>query len=202
MKLTSNMFLSLDGVYQGPGAPDEDRSGGFDRGGWLAPHFEAELGKFVDETFETADAFLLGRRTYEIFVGYWPKVTDPDHLVARSLNRLPKYVVSSTMRTADWQNTTILGGDVASQVAKLKSQPGRDLQVHGSGELVRFLLANDLLDELRLMVFPVIVGAGMRLFPEEGIATGLTLDESRTTPSGVTISVYRPSGRPEFGTVG
>ena len=201
MRLSITTFLSVDGVMQGPGSPDEDRSEGFDRGGWLVPLFDEATGQFITEIFDKADAFLLGRRTYEIFAGYWPKVTDPTDPVASRLNGLPKYVVSSHLRSADWQNSTIVKGDIAAEVARLKGMPGRELQVHGSGTLARTLLENDLVDEWRLLVFPVIVGAGRRLFPDLGVATGLRVVESRTTPSGVAIHVYQPTGRPEFGEV-
>lgn len=201
MQLTVTTFLSVDGVYQGPGGPEEDRSGGFDRGGWLVPHFDDATGEFMTEVFKGVDAFLIGRRTYEIFAASWPNVTDPNDPIANSLNTLPKYVASSTLEDPQWSNTTVLKGDLASAVQELKERDGRELQVHGSGRLVQYLLANDLVDRLNLLVFPVIVGAGRRLFPESGIATGLALDESQTTPSGVAISVYRPSGRPEFGSV-
>jgi dihydrofolate reductase len=201
MRLTSTMFLSTDGVYQGPGGPTEDRRDGFDRGGWVVPLFDDATGEFMNEVFEKVDAFLLGRRTYEIFAASWPKVTDPKDPIASRLNTLPKYVVSKRLESADWQNSTIVKGDVAAEVAKLKNKPGRELQVHGSGALVRTLLEKDLLDELRLLVFPVIVGAGRRLFPDAGLATGIRLVDSRTTPPGVAIHVYQPTGRPEFGEV-
>ncbi len=201
MQLTVTTFLSVDGVYQGPGGPDEDRSGGFDRGGWLVPHFDEATGEFMDSIFQRVDAFLLGRRTYDIFAASWPNATDPEDTVANRLNTLPKYVASTTLKDPEWANTSVLEGDLVSAVRKLKGRDGRELQVHGSGALVRFLLENDLVDRLDLLVFPVIVGAGRRLFPDSGIATGLALDESRTTGSGVTISVYRPTGRPEFGEV-
>jgi dihydrofolate reductase len=201
MQLTVTTFLSVDGVYQGPGGPDEDRRDGFDRGGWLVPHFDEATGQFMDGVFREVDAFLLGRRTYEIFAASWPNATDPNDRVAKSLNTLPKYVASTTLEDPQWANSTVLKGDLASAVRELKERDGRELQVHGSGKLVQFLLANELVDRLNLLVFPVIVGAGRRLFPDSGIATGLALEESRTTPSGVAISVYRPSGRPEFGTV-
>ena len=201
MQLASTMFLSVDGVYQGPGGPTEDTRGGFDRGGWIVPHFDETTGEFMNSIFQNVDAFLLGRRTYEIFAASWPNATDPNDPVASKLNTLPKYVVSTTLQDPDWANTTVLEGDTASAVQELKQREGRELQVHGSGKLVQFLLENDLVDRLNLLVFPVIVGAGRRLFPDSGIATGLGLDESRTTPSGVTISVYRPTGRPEFGSV-
>ena len=201
MNLTVTTFISVDGVMQGPGGPEEDGSDGFDRGGWVVPHFDEETGQFIVETFEKADAFLLGRRTYEIFAGYWPKMTDETDPVASRLNALPKYVVSNRLGWADWHNSTIVKGDIPAEVAKLKKLPGRELQVHGSGILARTLLENDLVDEWRLLTFPVIVGAGRRLFPDLGVATGLRLVESRTTPSGTAIHVYQPTGRPEFGEV-
>jgi dihydrofolate reductase len=201
MQLTVTTFLSVDGVYQGPGGPEEDRRDGFDRGGWLGPHFDEATGQFIDEIFREVDAFLLGRRTYEIFAASWPNATDPNDMVAKSLNTLPKYVASSTLHDPQWANTTILEGDLVAAVQQLKERDGRELQVHGSGRLVQLLLDNDLVDRLNLLVFPVIVGAGRRLFPDSGIATGLALEESRTTPSGVAISVYRPVGRPEFESV-
>lgn len=201
MKLTVTTFLSVDGVMQGPGGPDEDRSDGFDRGGWVVPLFDEATGQFITEVFEKADAFLLGRRTYEIFAEYWPKVTDVDDLVASRLNGLPKYVVSTRLRSADWHNSSIVKGNIPAEVARLKEIPGRELQVHGSGTLAQTLLENDLVDEWRLLVFPVIVGAGRRLFPDAGVATGLRLVDSRMTDSGVAIHVYQPTGRPEFGEV-
>ncbi|MDQ7905440.1 dihydrofolate reductase family protein [Phytohabitans sp. ZYX-F-186] len=200
MKLTVTTFLSIDGVMQGPGGPEEDRRGDFTRGGWVMPHFDAELGSYVDSVFAEVDAFLLGRHTYDIFASAWPKATDPNDPVASKLNTLPKYVASNTLTDPRWGPVTVLGGDVPTAVAKLKEQPGRELQVHGSGALVRTLHENDLVDEYRLMIFPVILGEGQRLFPERGVATGVSLVESRSTPAGVTIQVYRPTGRPEFGT--
>jgi dihydrofolate reductase len=201
MQLTITTFLSVDGVVQGPGGPDEDRSDGFDRGGWVVPLFDEAAGQFITQVFDKADAFLLGRRTYEIFASYWPKVTVPNDPVASRLNGLPKYVVSTRLRSADWNNSTIIKRDIVAEVARLKELPGSELQVHGSGTLAHTLLENDLVDEWRLLVFPVIVGAGRRLFPEAGVATGLRLVDSRTTDSGVAIHVYRPTGRPEFGEV-
>ncbi len=201
MQLTVTTFLSVDGVYQGPGGPSEDRRGGFDRGGWLVPHFDDAAGEFMNEVFGEVDAFLLGRRTYDIFAAAWPKVTDPADPIASRLNTLPKYVASTTLKDPQWANTTVLEGDLVTSVRELKDRPGRELQVHGSGMLARTLLENDLVDELRLLVFPVIVGAGRRLFPDAGVATGLRLVDSRTTGSGVAIHGYQPTGRPEFGEV-
>ena len=200
MKLTVTTFISIDGVYQGPGGPDEDRSGGFTRGGWLTSLFDEDTGKFMTEVFGQVDAFLLGRRTFDIFAGYWPKQGDDP--IANPLNALQKYVVSTTLTAPEWGPTTVIAGDVPAAVADLKKQPGRELQVHGSGGLVRTLLEHDLVDEYRLLVFPVVVGEGRRLFPDTGVATGFSLVDSRTTGSGVAIHVYRPTGRPEFGTIG
>jgi dihydrofolate reductase len=173
MQLTVTTFVSVDGVYQGPGGPEEDRRDGFDRGGWVVPHFDEATGTFIDAVFAQVDAFLLGRRTYDIFAGSWPKATDPNDAVANRLNTLPNYVASTTLNNPRWANTTVLEGDLAAAVRELKQREGRELQVHGSGQLVRFLLANDLVDRHNLLVFPVIVGAGRRLFPDQGIATGL-----------------------------
>ena len=201
MKLTVTTFVSVDGVMQGPGGAEEDRTGGFERGGWLVPHFDDELGQFMDEVFEKVDAFLLGRRTYEIFAGSWGQMADPEaNPVPAGLNTLPKYVPSTTLKDPEWANTTVLSGDVAAKVRELKAQPGRELQVHGSGALVRWLLDNDLVDELKLIIFPVIVGDGTRLFASKSQDTALELVESRTTPKGVTVQVYRNAGRPEYGT--
>jgi dihydrofolate reductase len=200
MELTVTTFVSADGVMQGPGGPEEDPSGGFTRGGWVVRHFDEDAGRFMDEVFEKVDAFLLGRHTYDIFAASWPKATDPDDPIASKLNTLPKYVASSTLTAPEWGPTTVLTGAVPAAVAELKQRPGRELQVHGSGELVRTLHEHDLVDEYRLLVFPVIVGEGRRLFPDRGVATGLTLVDSRTTGSGVAIHVYRPTGRPQFGT--
>jgi dihydrofolate reductase len=201
VQLTVTTFLSVDGVMQGPGGPDEDRSDGFDRGGWMVPLFDDETGEFIVEVFEKADAFLLGRRTYEIFAAYWPNVAELDDPVASRLNALPKHVVSNRLRSADWNNSTIVKGNIGAEVGRLKQIPGRELQVHGSGILAQTLLENDLVDEWRLIVLPVIVGAGRRLFPDAGVATGLRLVDSRTTGSGTAIHVYRPTGRAEFGEV-
>ncbi len=201
MKLTATMMLTVDGVYQGPGAPGEDRRGGFDRGGWVAPHFDDDTGRFVNSVFERADALLLGRRTWEIFEAYWPQHDDGDP-VSHGINVLPKHVPSTTLADPTWQNTHLIRGDVETAVRDLKAKPGRELQVHGSGELLRWLLERDLVDELHLQIHPVVVGDGLRLFPDRGPTHDLTLVESRTTPSGVTIQTYRPSGRATFGIAG
>jgi dihydrofolate reductase len=200
MKLTATMMLTVDGVYQGPGAPDEDRRGGFDRGGWVAPFFDEEGARYVTSVFERADALLLGRRTWEIFEAYWPHHDEGD-AISHGINVLPKYVPSTTLRDPAW-NTQVIEGDVETQLRELKARPGRELQVHGSGELLRWLLEHDLVDELNLEIYPVVVGDGRRLFAERGQTHRLELVESRTTPSGVTLQTYRPAGRATFATVG
>jgi dihydrofolate reductase len=200
MKLTASMMLTVDGVYQGPGGPDEDREGGFDRGGWTAPFADEETGRFITEWFERADALLLGRKTWQIFEGYWPH-HDKGDPVSHGINVLPKYVPSTTLEDPGW-NTNVIRGDVEAAVRELKAKPGRDLQVHGSGDLLRWLLERDLVDELNLRIAPVVVGDGRRLFPEHGQTHRLALVESRPTPSGVMLQTYRPVGRAAFGTAG
>jgi len=200
MKLTATMMLTVDGVYQGPGGPDEDRRGGFERGGWTAAHADPEMWPFLTSWFERADALLLGRKTWEIFERYWPH-HDAGDPVSHGINVLPKYVPSSTLTDPAW-NTHVINGDVEAAVRELKAKPGRELQVHGSGDLLRSLLERDLVDELNLRIYPVVVGDGLRLFPERGQTHALTLVESRTTPSGVMLQTYRPAGRATFGTAG
>jgi dihydrofolate reductase len=199
MKLTATMFQSADGVVQGPGGPGEDTSGGFTRGGWVAPHIDPVFGEQVSSWFSHADAFLLGRHTYEIFAGYWPKVTDTADPVAGPLNARPKYVVTRTLSTVDWPGASIVEGDPAAGIRAVKEQPGDELQVHGSPTLVRFLLAEGLLDELRLITFPVIVGAGRRLFPESGPDAALALLEAKPTGAGAVIHTYAIAGPPVYG---
>jgi dihydrofolate reductase len=200
MKLTASMMLSIDGVYQGPGGPDEDRSGGFDRGGWTAAYGDPEGWTFLTEWFGRADAFLLGRKTWEIFERYWP-LHDAGDPVSHGINVLPKYVPSTTLKDPSWQGTHVISGDVEAAVRDLKAKPGRELQVHGSGALLRWLLERDLVDELNLRIYPVIVGDGQRLFPERGQPHDLDLVESRALSSGVMLQTYRPNGRPTFGDV-
>ena len=201
MKLTASMMLTVDGVYQGPGGPDEDRRGGFDRGGWTTPLWDNEARTYLNEVYQRADAFLFGRRTYEIFAGSWGAVADPGiNPIAKALNTMPKYVASTTLTDPQWAGTTVLSGDVAAAVGELKAKPGGELQVHGSGALIRWLLDNDLVDEMNLLTLPAVVGQGRRLFPDTGPDTALDLVESRSTPSGVTIQVYRPTGRPQYET--
>jgi dihydrofolate reductase len=199
MKLTTVTNVSVDGVMQGLGGPDEDRRGGFERGGWALPLFDSEAETFLGEVYQRADAFLLGRRTYEIFAGYWG-VRAESSPIAAALNTRPKYVASTTLADPQWADTTVLSGDVAAAVGELKAKPGGDLQVHGSGNLARWLLDHQLVDEITLLTYPVVVGQGARLFPDTGPDTALELVDSRATPIGVTIQVYRPTGRPQYAT--
>jgi dihydrofolate reductase len=199
MQLTLTMFLTLDGVVQAPGGPDEDPSGGFDHGGWLVPYADDDMGKAMDGFFDEADAFLLGRRTYEIFAAYWPKVTDPDDPIAGRLNGLPKYVASRTLEDVSWEGSKLLKGDLASEVAELKSRPGRELQVHGSGNLAQTLMQHDLIDEYRLLTYPVVLGKGRRLFADGARPAAMNLIDHKTTSTGVSIDVYTAAGEPTYG---
>ena len=200
MKLTTATQVSVDGVVQGNGARDENRSGGFKRGGWARPLFDNEAMTFVDQVYQRADAFLFGRRTYELFAGYWGVRDDLENPIVGALNTKPKYVASTTLHEARWANTTVLSGDLVAAIGELKAEPVGELQVHGSGTLTRWLLENDLVDEMNLLVVPVVVGQGARLFPDTGPDIALELVESRAFPKGITIQVYRPTGRPEYAT--
>src|SRR3954447_2612556 len=203
MKLTTVTNVSLDGVMQGLGGQDEDRRGGFERGGWALPLFHDEAETFLNGVYQRADAFLFGRRTYEIFAGSWGTWADPgDSPIWTALNTRPKYVASTTLTDPRWADTTVLSGDLAAAVGELKARPGGELQVHGSGELIRWLLDNHLVDEIILLTYPVVIGQGTRLFPDTGPDTALDLVDSRSTSSGVTIQVYRPTGRPRYASAG
>src|SRR3712207_1836004 len=184
MNLTTNTNVSVDGVMQGLGGPEEDRWDGFERGGWAMPHFDSETAALTGQVYQRADAFLFGRRTYEIFAGSWGAMADSDDPIAVALNTRPKYVASTTLTDPQWADTTVLSGDVAAAVGELKAKPGGELQVVGSLSLVRLLLDNDLVDELTLLTFPVVVGQGRRLFPDSGQDTALELVESRATANG------------------
>lgn len=190
-KLVVNEFLSLDGVMQAPGLPDEDTENGFRHGGWQQAYFDEQFAEAVNRTIAAADSMLLGRRTYDIFAGYWPKSNEE---MARPLNAMTKYVVSRTRQSVDWQNSVLIKGDVAPEVARLKKQPGKNIIVFGSGRLVPTLLRHGLVDELQLLVHPLILGNGKRLFDEPLDRQNLRLVESRTTPKGVFIASYRPAG--------
>jgi dihydrofolate reductase len=207
MKLTTMTQVTVDGVMQGNGgASDEDRRGGFERGGWAMGVFDDATMTLINQTYQRADAFLFGRRTYELFAGYWgaeerarAALEDPaNHQITAALNTTPKYVASTTLSDPQWAHTTVLSGDLAASIGELKAKPAGELQVHGSGTLIRWLLANDLVDEMTLLIVPVVLGQGMRLFPDAGPDIALELVDSRVDSKGVTVQVYRPAGRPQY----
>jgi dihydrofolate reductase len=204
MKLTTQTQVTIDGVMQGNGDASDDRRNGFERGGWARGKGDDETKAFIYQTYERADAFLFGRFTYELFAGTWGTFSEGDvpgwEPVVRALNSRPKYVASSTIAEPSWQGTTVLSDDLATAIADLKAKPGGELQVHGSGTLIRWLLANDLVDELTLIVIPVVLGQGTRLFPDAGPDLALDLVESRVDSKGVTIHSLRPAGRPQYAT--
>ena len=204
MKLTTITHITVDGVMQGLGGPDEDRRGGFERGGWALPLFDDEAATFLDQVFQRADAFLFGRRTYEIFAGSWGTgswgANRGNNPISVALNTKPKYVVSSTLTEPEWDDTTVISDDVAAAIVELKAKTDGELQVHGSGALIRWLLENDLVDEINLLIVPVVLGQGTRLFPDNGPDIALDLVESRADSKGITIQVYRPAGRPHYAT--
>lgn len=187
-------FITLDGVMQAPGGPEEDTSGGFKYGGWTAPLFDEEGGKLMGRQMQPAD-LLLGRKTFEIFAGYWP-----EHQDVWPINKVTKYVLSSTMTESNWENTKFLTD--AADIKKLKAGEGPDLQVHGSGQLIQLLLKHDLVDELWLKTFPLTLGTGKKLFGEGTIPAAFTLTESTVTPSGVIFANYKRGGEVKTGTVG
>ncbi len=201
MKLTTITMVTVDGVMQGLGGADEDRSGGFERGGWVASLFDNEATASLNQVYQRADAFLFGRRTYEIFADSWGTMAELiRHPIGIALNARPKYVASTSLTSPKWAGTTVLTGDVAAAVRDLKTNQDGELLVPGSGVLVRWLLANDLVDQLNLITFPVVVGQGTRLFPDSGPDIALDLVSSQTTSRGITIQTYRPLGRPEYAT--
>ncbi len=192
-ELTMTTFLSLDGVMQAPGGPKEDPSGNFPYGGWVFPLADADMGTIITEIFSKADAFLLGRGTYDIFAAHWPRITDPDDLIAARLNSLPKFVASRTRSSFSWNNTTHVR-DIGKEVIELKKLFAREVQVHGSAGLAQTLIEKDLVDEYRIPTFPVVLGTGKRLFGTGTVPRSLRLVQSRTTGAGVIFSVYRPAG--------
>ena len=194
-KIVVLSFITLDGVMQAPGGPEEDTSGGFKYGGWTAPYFDEEAGKLMGKQMQPAD-LLLGRKTFEIFAGYWPTHTE----MWSSINDVTKYCVSTTLESSDWQNTVFLK-DV-EDIKKLKASDGPDLQVHGSGNLIQTLLKNDLVDELWLKTFPLTLGAGKKLFADGTVPAAFTLMESTVTGSGVIFANYKRAGAVKTGTVG
>ena len=200
MKLMTMTQITVDGVVQGNGgASDEDRRSGFERGGWAMGVFDEESMAFITQTYEHADAFLFGRKTFEVFAGSWGAIEQMRvHPIGVALNQTPKYVATNTLTEPRWANTTVLSGDVAAAIRELKAKPGGELQVHGSGALIRWLLENDLVDEITLLIVPVVLGQGTRLFPATGPDIGLDLVESRADSKGIAIQVYRPAGRPQY----
>ena len=201
MKLTTTTQVSVDGVMQANGPSEEERREGFERDGWALPLFDDEASAFVDQVYQRADAFLFGRRTYEMFARTWGTIPEMrGHLIGMALHDKPKYVASNTLTDPRWANTTVLSGNVAAAIGDLKASPGGELQVHGSGALTRWLLENELVDEINLLIVPVVVGQGTRLFPVTGPDIALDLVESRAFPKGITMQVYRPTGRPRYAT--
>jgi dihydrofolate reductase len=207
MKLTTVTQVTVDGVMQGNGgATDEDRRNGFERGGWAMGTGDEQTMTFINETYARADAFLFGRRTYELFASFWgademarAAAEDPaNNQIAAALNTKHKYLASTTLTNGGWADTTVLAGDPAAAVRELKAERAGEVQVHGSGSLVRWLLERDLVDEVTLLVVPVILGQGTRLFADAGRDIALDLVDSRTDSKGVTIQVYRPNGRPHY----
>jgi len=201
-KLTVSTMISLDGVMQAPGGRKEDPSGGFIYSGWTAPYGSNEGFKQIVTWFSHAGSFLLGRKTYQIWVNYWPKVTDPHHPIAGPLNQLPKYIASRTQKKVHWNNATLLKGNLVAAIKKLKAVPGKELQVHGSSGLLQTLLKARLIDEFRVLTFPVVLGKGKRLFGSGTVPIAMKLVSSKVTSTGVIISVYRPAGAVKTGTVG
>lgn len=188
-------FKTLDGVMQAPGGPEKDTSGGFEYGGWTVPYFDEFSGKIMDEQMSKQSDLLLGRKTFEIFASYWP-----NHESGwPGINKVTKYVASNTLSEHEWNNSIFLNGDVTDQIKRLKQQDGPDLQVHGSGNLIQTLLKHDLVDELWLKIFPIILGVGKRLFAEGTIPAAFTLNDSKTSPKGVIFATYKRAGVVETG---
>ena len=198
-KLVMGTFLTLDGVMQAPGGPEEDTSGGFIHGGWSFPYFDGMMGEVMDQWISRLDALLLGRKTYEIFAAHWPRVPAGDP-IGEPFNRVPKYVASRTLKQGDWDPTTVLSGDLPGAIIKLKESGSGELQVHGSGDLAQTLFRHGLIDEFRIWVFPVVLGTGKRLFADGTVPAALELTETRTSSTGVLLQVYRPAGKPTYGT--
>ena len=199
-ELSVTTFVTLDGVMQAPGGRSEDESGGFNHGGWQAPYLDDDAGAFETEKIAKAEAFLLGRRTYDIFASYWPKFADASDPVARALNSLPKHVVSRTLNELTWDKSELVR-DVAAEVPLLKKRYSKEIQIFGSGKLVRTLLDEDLVDELVLWIHPVVLGVGERLFSTGITPTAMKLTGQRVTKSGGIIATYKPEGRPTYGTI-
>lgn len=198
-KVVVGTFLTVDGVMQAPGGPDEDREGGFEHGGWSVNYWDDVMGNIITEATLRADALLLGRKTYQIFAAHWPKVAGDDPIAAK-LNSLPKHVASRTLREFTWNNSHLIEGDVAEAVAGLKDGPGGEIQVTGSGDLIQTLMENDLVDEYNLWVFPVVLGRGKRLFGRGAVPGTLKLTGTKTSSTGVVIQTYERAGPIQYGT--
>lgn len=190
-KVITSTFVTLDGVMQAPGGPEEDSAGNFEYGGWTVNYWNEMLDQFMGEFMSKPADLLLGRKTYEIFAAYWPNSTDPG---ADVLNNAKKYVASRTLTKVDWNNSTLLQGDAVQAVRKLKEENGPELQVHGSSNFLQTLLKHNLIDQFRMLVFPVVIGKGKRLFDQGTVPSGLKLIEGKTTPSGVILAIYEPDG--------
>ena len=197
-KLVVGTFVTVDGVMQAPGGPDEDREGGFEHGGWSFNYWDDVMGQRIVEATLRAGALLLGRKTYEIFAAHWPRVGDDDPVAAK-LNSVPKHVASRTLDEVTWNNSSLIQGDVADAVAALKQEPGDEIQVTGSGNLIQTLLDHDLVDEYRLWVFPVVLGAGKRLFAGGAVPGALKLVDTMISTTGVAIHTYERAGELEVG---
>ncbi len=191
-RIVVSTFLSLDGVMQAPGGPEEDEAGGFDQGGWSVNSWDDRLGEIMTEFMGTPFDLLLGRKTYEIFAAHWPHASDDQG--AAPLNNATKYVVSTTLASADWAPSVLISQDVVEQIARLKQQDGPDLQVHGSSQLIQTLIAHDLVDEYRLLIFPLLLGSGKRLFGDGVVPAGLRLVDTKTSTTGVVVAIYQPAG--------
>ncbi|MBP1715094.1 MAG: dihydrofolate reductase [Deltaproteobacteria bacterium] len=198
-KLVVLSFITLDGVMQAPGGPEEDPTGGFGHGGWVAGYFDDFLGKVMTEQMSKPFDLLLGRKTYEIFAAHWPYVRTNGDPIAAGINNAKKYVASKTLKRLDWRNSELIMGDVAKEVGKIKEQDGPEMQVHGSGGLIQTLLKHDLVDELRLKIFPLTLGKGKRLFAEGTIPAGFQLLDCKISPSGVVVATYVRAGEIKTG---
>jgi dihydrofolate reductase len=201
-KIIVNAFLTLDGVIQGPGAPDEDREGGFQHGGWQAPYGDKVVGGLIVDGIKDADAFLLGRKTYDIFSSYWPKITDPGNPIATALNARPKYVLSRSLERVTWNNSSLIRGEAVAEIRKLRQQPGKTVHTWGSTDALQTLLKNDLIDEYRLFVYPLVLGSGKRLFAGGTVPAAFKQVEAVTIGKGPTYYRLERGGKPQYGTIG
>lgn len=199
-KIITNTFVTIDGVMQAPGGPEEDPTGGFKYGGWSVNYWDEMMGKVIMELMAKRFDLLLGRKTYDIFAAHWPYIKDgPEKLIADKLNSARKYVVSGTLAKGDWENSMLISGDAVKQITELKKKDGPEIQVHGSSNLIQTLLKNDLIDEFHVWTFPLIIGAGKRLFSEGAMPAGLKLMDSKTSTTGVIVATYKREGQVKTG---